>query len=41
MNFAEYDFIKIHGALEMTPAKAAPIEKNHWTVEEPVKRRGE
>jgi hypothetical protein len=41
LNFAYYNFIKTHGALKMTAAMAAGIERNHWTVEELVKRRGE
>jgi hypothetical protein len=41
LNFAYYNFVKTHGALKMTPATAAGIEKSHWTVEELLKRCGE
>ncbi|HLZ15442.1 MAG TPA: IS1 family transposase [Cyclobacteriaceae bacterium] len=41
LNFAYYNFVMTHGALRMTPAMAAGIEKSHWTVEELVKRCGE
>lgn len=41
LNFAYYNFVKTHGALKMTPAMAAGIEKTFWTVEDLVKRCGE
>jgi len=41
LNFAYYNFVKTHGALRMTPAMAAGIEKSHWTVAELVQRCGE
>ncbi len=41
LNFAYYNFCKTHGALKMTPAMAAGIEKSHWTVAELVERCGE
>jgi len=41
LNFAYYNFVKTHGALRMTPAMAAGIEKSHWTVAELVERCGE
>ena len=41
LNFAYYNFVKTHGALKMTPAMAAGIEKSHWTVAELVERCGE
>lgn len=41
LNFAYYNFIKTHGAIRMTPAMAAGIEKSHWTVAELVERCGE
>jgi hypothetical protein len=41
LNFAYNNFVKTHGALRMTPAMAAGIEKSHWTVEQLVKRCGE
>ena len=41
LHFAYYNFIKTHGALKMTPAMAANVEKSHWTVAELVERCGE
>jgi hypothetical protein len=41
LNFAYYNFCKTHGAIRMTPAMAAGIEKSHWTVAELVKNCGE
>jgi IS1 family transposase len=41
LNFAYYNFVKTHGALKMTPAMAAGIEKSHWRVAELVERCGE
>jgi hypothetical protein len=41
LTFAYYNFSKAHGALEMTPAMAAGIEKSFWTVAGVVKRCGE
>jgi IS1 family transposase len=41
LNFAYYNFVKTHGAIRMTPAMAAGIEKSHWTVEQLVKICGE
>jgi len=41
LNFAYYNFCKTHGAIRMTPAMAAGIEKSHWTVAELVKHCGE
>jgi IS1 family transposase len=41
LNFAYYNFVKTHGAIRMTPAMAAGIEKSHWTVEQLVKLCGE
>jgi IS1 family transposase len=41
LNFAYYNFVKTHGALKMTPAMAAGVEKSHWTVAELVERCGE
>jgi IS1 family transposase len=41
LNFAYYNFCKTHGAIRMTPAMAAGIEKSHWTVEDLVKHCGE
>src|SRR3982074_640036 len=41
LNFAYYNFVKTHGALKMTPAMAAGVEKSHWTVAELVKLCGE
>ena len=41
LNFAYYNFVKTHGAIRMTPAMAAGVEKSHWTVAELVERCGE
>jgi hypothetical protein len=41
LNFAYYNFVKTHGAIRMTPAMAAGIEKSYWTVEDLVKHCGE
>jgi IS1 family transposase len=41
LNFAYYNFCKIHGSLRMTPAMAAGVEKSIWTVSELVKACGE
>jgi IS1 family transposase len=41
LNFAYYNFVKTHGAIRMTPAMAAGIEKSHWTVEDLLKHCGE
>jgi len=41
LNFAYYNFVKVHGSIRMTPAMAAGVEKSIWTVEELVERCGE
>jgi hypothetical protein len=41
MNFAYYNFCKIHGRLRTTPAQAAGVEPSQWTVAELVERCGE
>lgn len=41
LNFAYYNFVKTHGAIRMSPAMAAGVEKSHWTVAELVERCGE
>jgi IS1 family transposase len=41
LNFAYYNFVKIHGAVRMTPAMAVGIEQTMWTVAELVERCGE
>jgi hypothetical protein len=41
LNFAYYNFCKMHKALKMTPAMAAGIESSFWTVEDLLKRCGE
>ncbi|MGA3180507.1 MAG: IS1 family transposase [Verrucomicrobiota bacterium] len=41
LNFAYYNFCKIHSSIRMTPAMAAGVEKSIWTVEELVKACGE
>lgn len=32
LHFAYYNFVRTHGSLKMTPAMAAGIERNFWTV---------
>jgi IS1 family transposase len=41
LNFAYYNLVKTHGAIRMTPAQAAGVEKSAWTVAELVERCGE
>jgi IS1 family transposase len=41
LNFAYYNFCKIHNSLRMTPAMAANVEKSQWTVAELIERCGE
>ena len=41
LNFAYYNFCKVHGAVRMTPAMAAGVETSIWTVAELVERCGE
>jgi IS1 family transposase len=41
LNFAYYNFCKRHIAIRMTPAMAAGIEKDFWTVGELLERCGE
>jgi hypothetical protein len=41
LNFAYYNFCKIHLAIRMTPAMAAGVEKSIWTVEDLLKACGE
>jgi hypothetical protein len=41
LNFAYYNFCKIHGAIRMTPAMAAGVEASSWTVDELLQRCGE
>jgi IS1 family transposase len=41
LNFAYYNFCKIHGSIRMTPAMAAGVEKSIWTVADLVKSCGE
>ena len=41
LNFAYYNLCKTHGAIRMTPAMAAGVEKSAWTVAELVERCGE
>jgi hypothetical protein len=37
-NLCHYNFVKIHGAIRMTPAQAAGVENSAWTVTELVER---
>lgn len=41
LNFAYYNFCKIHSAIRMTPAMAAGVEKSIWTVADLVQLCGE
>lgn len=41
LNFAYYNFCKMHGAIRCTPAMAAGVEASQWTVAELVERCGE
>jgi IS1 family transposase len=41
LNFAYYNFCKIHGAIRRTPAMAAGVEQSQWEVAELVERCGE
>jgi IS1 family transposase len=41
LNFAYYNFCKIHSSLRMTPAMAANVETSQWTVADLVKQCGE
>jgi IS1 family transposase len=41
LNFAYYNFCKVHGSIRCTPAMEAGIEKSQWTVAELVQRCGE
>jgi IS1 family transposase len=41
LNFAYYNFCKIHGTIRCTPAMAAGVESSQWTVADLVERCGE
>jgi hypothetical protein len=41
LNFTYYNFCKSNLAVRMTPAQAADIEHDQWTVAELVERCGE
>jgi IS1 family transposase len=41
LNFAYYNFVKVHGAVRTTPAMAIGVEPSIWTVAELVERCGE
>jgi hypothetical protein len=41
LNFAYYNFCRIHSALRMTPAMAANVETSQWGVREFGERCGE
>ena len=38
LHFAHYNFVRMHKSLRMTPAMAAKVEKNLWSLEELVER---
>lgn len=41
LNFAYYNFCKLHGAIRFTPAMAGGVEKSQWSVAELIERCGE
>ena len=41
LNFAYYNFCKLHGAIRCTPAMAAGVESSQWSVAELIERCGE
>lgn len=41
LNFAYYNFCKVHKAIRMTPAMSAGVERSIWTVAELLKNCGE
>jgi IS1 family transposase len=41
LNFAYYNFCKMHGTIRCTPAMQAGIESSQWTVADLVERCGE
>jgi IS1 family transposase len=41
LNFAYYNFCKMHGSIRCTPAMAAGVESSQWSVAELVERCGE
>jgi len=41
LNFAYYNFCKVHGAIRMTPAMAAGVANSIWTVADLLKLCGE
>jgi hypothetical protein len=34
VHFAHYNFVRIHGTLRMTPAMAAGVTKESWTIQD-------
>jgi hypothetical protein len=38
LHFAHYNFVRLHKTLRVTPAMAAGIESQLWTIEELVER---
>jgi IS1 family transposase len=38
LHFAHYNFVRIHGSLRMTPAMAAGVTKELWTVRDLIER---
>jgi len=41
LNFAYYNFCKMHGAIRCTPGMQAGIEMSQWSVAELIGRCGE
>jgi hypothetical protein len=38
LHFAHYNFVRIHGSLRMTPAMAAGVTKELWTIKDLIER---
>ena len=41
LHFTYYNFVKIHRSIRMSPAMAAGVAKNLWTVEDLIQKSGE
>ena len=41
LNFAYYNFCKLHGATRCTPVMPAGVEKSQWSIAELIERCGE
>jgi hypothetical protein len=38
MHFAHYNFVRIHSTLRMTPAMAAGVTKELWSIRDLIER---